>query len=50
MDANISEAINKPSLSFWQDAWFRIRKNKAAIVSIVHFGFHHYHGFCWSND
>ena len=33
IDANISEAINKPSLNFWQDAWLRIRKNKAALVS-----------------
>jgi oligopeptide transport system permease protein len=35
MDAAIGEAINKPSLNFWQDAWLRIRKNKAALVSIV---------------
>ena len=35
MDATISEAINKPSLNFWQDAWLRIRKNKAALVSMV---------------
>ena len=35
IDANSSEAINKPSLNFWQDAWLRIRKNKAALVSMV---------------
>ena len=35
IDATISEEINKPSLNFWQDAWLRIRKNKAAIVSMV---------------
>lgn len=29
-----AENIGKPSMNFWQDAWFRIRKNKAAIVSI----------------
>ena len=29
-----AEIISKPSLNFWQDAWFRIRKNKAAIVSV----------------
>lgn len=29
-----AEVISKPSLNFWQDAWFRIRKNKAAIVSV----------------
>lgn len=34
IDSSQSERISKPSLSFWQDAWLRIRKNKAAIVSI----------------
>lgn len=35
MDATISEAINKPSISFWQDSWMRVRKNKAALVSMI---------------
>ena len=35
IDSNQSERIEKPSLSFWQDAWLRLRKNKAAIVSMV---------------
>ena len=30
-----AEAINKPSLSFWQDAWLRVRKNKGAIISLI---------------
>ncbi|MFJ8064088.1 oligopeptide ABC transporter permease [Psychrobacillus sp. NPDC096426] len=34
IDSSHSERITKPSLSFWQDAWLRIRKNKAAIVSM----------------
>lgn len=34
IDSTQAERISKPSLSFWQDAWLRIRKNKAAIVSI----------------
>lgn len=34
MDGSHSEKISKPSLNFWQDAWLRIRKNKAAVVSI----------------
>lgn len=34
IDSSQAERITKPSLSFWQDAWLRIRKNKAAIVSI----------------
>ena len=49
MDATISEAINKPSLNFWQDAWLRIRKNKAALVSYGGNGFGHYFCFCWSS-
>lgn len=35
IDSSHSEKIAKPSLSFWQDAWLRIRKNKAAIVSMI---------------
>ncbi|WP_273122557.1 oligopeptide ABC transporter permease [Metabacillus sp. HB246100] len=35
LDSSKSEEINKPSLNYWQDAWLRVRKNKAAIVSIV---------------
>ena len=31
LDSSHSERIAKPSLSFWQDAWLRIRKNKAAL-------------------
>jgi len=35
IDSSQAERISKPSMSFWQDAWLRIRKNKAAIVSMV---------------
>ncbi|WP_409304657.1 oligopeptide ABC transporter permease [Peribacillus sp. SCS-155] len=35
IDSSKNEEISKPSLSFWQDAWLRVRKNKAAIVSLV---------------
>lgn len=35
IDSSSAERISKPSLSFWQDAWLRLRKNKAAIVSMV---------------
>lgn len=35
IDKSQAEKISKPSLSFWQDAWLRIRKNKAAIISMV---------------
>lgn len=33
-DEDISEVIYKPSLSYWQDAWIRLRKNKGAIFGI----------------
>ncbi|MFD1203951.1 MULTISPECIES: oligopeptide ABC transporter permease [Sporosarcina] len=35
VDSSNAERISKPSLSFWQDAWLRLRKNKAAIISMV---------------
>ncbi|MDQ0217525.1 ABC transporter permease [Peribacillus cavernae] len=35
IDSAKSEEINKPSLSFWQDSWMRVRKNKAAVASLV---------------
>ncbi|PPA72333.1 oligopeptide ABC transporter permease [Jeotgalibacillus proteolyticus] len=35
VDESLAEKIEKPSLSFWQDAWLRVKKNKAAIVSVV---------------
>ncbi|MEK4522846.1 MULTISPECIES: oligopeptide ABC transporter permease [unclassified Psychrobacillus] len=34
VDSSQAERISKPSVSFWKDAWYRIRKNKAAIVSV----------------
>lgn len=35
VDPSKSEKIAKPSLNFWQDSWYRVRKNKAAVVSMV---------------
>ena len=35
IDSAKSEKIEKPSLSFWQDAWLRVRKNKGAIASMI---------------
>ncbi len=29
------EQMNQPSLTFWQDAWKRLRKNKAAFAGLV---------------
>ncbi|MDF7627576.1 ABC transporter permease [Lactobacillaceae bacterium L1_55_11] len=31
---NANEAIARPTLSFWQDAWRRLKKNKLAVVSL----------------
>ncbi len=28
------EEISRPSLSYWQDAWIRLKKNKRAIISL----------------
>lgn len=33
--AEESEKINKESLTFWQDAWMRLRKNKGAIFGLI---------------
>lgn len=34
-DEHKREEIRRPSLSYWQDAWIRLRKNKGAIFGIV---------------
>ncbi|MBM7580311.1 oligopeptide ABC transporter permease [Jeotgalibacillus terrae] len=35
VDEALAEKIEKPSLNFWQDAFLRVRKNKAAIISFI---------------
>jgi oligopeptide transport system permease protein len=35
IDPSKSEKIAKPSLTFWQDSWLRLRKNKGAVISLV---------------
>jgi oligopeptide transport system permease protein len=37
VDTKQAERISKPSVSFWQDAWHRLRKNKGAIFSLILF-------------
>ena len=37
-DTQQAERISKPSVSFWQDAWRRLKKNKGAIFSLFLFG------------
>ena len=34
-DASNAEAINRPSLTYWGDAWRRLKKNPVAMVSLV---------------
>lgn len=34
-DALLSEQITTPSLSFWEDVWRRLKKNKVAIAGLV---------------
>lgn len=34
-DLNTAQAIVRPSLTYWQDAWRRLKKNPAAILAIV---------------
>lgn len=33
-DGNESEAIVRPNISYWADAWRRLKKNKVALVSL----------------
>lgn len=33
-----SEGILRPSMTYWQDAWRRLKKNKVAIVSLILLG------------
>ncbi|MDN7226173.1 ABC transporter permease [Planococcus liqunii] len=37
VDTKQAERISKPSVSFWQDAWHRLKKNKGAIASLILF-------------
>ncbi len=34
-DLSIAQAIVRPSLTYWQDAWRRLKKNPAAIAAII---------------
>jgi oligopeptide transport system permease protein len=35
VDEASSEAINRPSITYWQDAWRRLKKNKVAMIGLV---------------
>ena len=38
-DKNKREEITKPSLTYWQDAWRRFKKNKLAMSFLIFLGF-----------
>ena len=33
-NSEANEHISKPALSFWQDAWRRLKLNKLAVISL----------------
>ena len=35
VDEDSSEAINRPSITYWQDAWRRLKMNKVAMIGLV---------------
>lgn len=35
IDSIAAEEINRPSLSFWEDVWYRFRKNKVAMSGFI---------------
>lgn len=35
IDKNKAEQIDRPNLTYWQDAWRRLRKNKVALSSLI---------------
>ncbi|MCR1898448.1 ABC transporter permease [Irregularibacter muris] len=34
-DKEVSDAIARPSITYWQDAWRRLKKNKVAMLSML---------------
>ncbi|MFC4558065.1 ABC transporter permease [Virgibacillus kekensis] len=34
-DPDAAETVSRPSLSYWQDAWKRLRKNKIAMAGLI---------------
>lgn len=35
VDEKESEKVSRPSMSYWQDAWRRLRKNKSALAGLI---------------
>ena len=33
-DASALEAIRRPSLTYWQDAWYKLKKNRVALLAL----------------
>ena len=34
-DLAASEAIARPSITYWRDAWLRLKKNRVAFISLI---------------
>lgn len=34
IDKNKAEQITRPNLTYWQDAWRRLKRNKVAMISL----------------
>ena len=37
-DLKANQAVARPSLTYWQDAWRRFRENKLAVISLIFLG------------
>ena len=34
-DKEVADTIVRPSITYWQDAWRRLKKNKVAMLSMI---------------
>ena len=41
-----AERIDRPTISYWQDAWRRLKKNPVAMASLAWTDFNY--GYCWT--
>ena len=50
VDTQNSETVVRPSMSYFQDAWRRLKKNKVAMISIVFSNFHCFDVYFCTDD
>ena len=43
-----AERIDRPTISYWQDAWRRLKKNPVAMASLVRAWTDFNYGYCWT--